>query len=500
MLLVLGHPRAESLCGAVAQAYAEGAVAAGATLERLDVGALVFDPDVHADSPARQVHEPDVLRAQRLLHWAEHVVFVYPTWWGTCPARLKGLLDRALTPGFAFLHRPDGTYRPLLGGRTAELITTMDTPPWAWRLFVGAPGHKAMSRATLGFCGLRVVRRTIFGPVSPSSAPQRAKWLISARRLGARLSAGPRAAFQRALGRAGAWVAALRLPFHPMAWTAYAVGALAAPGPLRGGPFWLGLAALFALEVATIFGNELFDYESDRRNTDWGPFTGGSRVLVDGRIAPQAMRSAALWATMTFVGLGAFLVTGLAHPGPAALALGLLALFALGYTVPPLSLCHRGFGELDVGLTHGLGVLLVGHLAQGGAWSAPLPWLLAVPLGLSVLPAITLSALPDRAADAAARKTTLAVRFGERAAARLAMIAAFCAVGAGLLWWLSGLDGGLYGPWVLLAALHGAWLVAGIRRRLREARLSGRIDGLMARALSFTLWFGALPLVHLLAA
>jgi len=63
-----------------------------------------FDPNVHADSPEHQPLEPDLVAAQRDIHWAEHVVFVYPTWWGTYPALLKGFLDRVLTPGFAFIH------------------------------------------------------------------------------------------------------------------------------------------------------------------------------------------------------------------------------------------------------------------------------------------------------------------------------------------------------------------------------------------------------------
>jgi putative NADPH-quinone reductase len=32
--------------------------------------------------------------ARELILWAEHLVFVYPTWWGTMPALLKGFLDR----------------------------------------------------------------------------------------------------------------------------------------------------------------------------------------------------------------------------------------------------------------------------------------------------------------------------------------------------------------------------------------------------------------------
>jgi putative NADPH-quinone reductase len=34
------------------------------------------------------VPEGDVLKAQKLITWANHLVFVYPTWWAGLPALL----------------------------------------------------------------------------------------------------------------------------------------------------------------------------------------------------------------------------------------------------------------------------------------------------------------------------------------------------------------------------------------------------------------------------
>jgi 1,4-dihydroxy-2-naphthoate octaprenyltransferase len=103
-------------------------------------------------------------------------------------------------------------------------------------------------------------------------------------------------------------------------------------------------------------------------------------------------------------------------------ALALLTTLALGYAVPPLKLCYRGLGELDVGLTHSPGAILCGFVLQGGAWHAGLPWLLSLPLFLAVLPSITLSGVPDLDADAAVGKRTLAVRTGVRGACAIAAL------------------------------------------------------------------------------
>ena len=255
-----------------------------------------FDPDVHAVSPKQQPLETDLVRAQRDIAWAEHLVFVYPTWWGTFPALLKGFLDRVMTPGFAFRHVTHDKWDKLLAGRTADLITTMDTPPLIYRLIYRAPGRQALARSTLGYCGLRTVRIETFGPVVASSAAQRSRWLDRARASGSRLMHGvlspAQRHAQRHAQRLGAWLAALRLQFYPMTWVAYTVGALVASvgKPMSMTPYLRGYLTLFLLEAAAVFLNDWFDFDSDRRNRNAGMFTGSSRVLVDGRLKRAAMR------------------------------------------------------------------------------------------------------------------------------------------------------------------------------------------------------------------
>jgi putative NADPH-quinone reductase len=64
---------------------------------------------------------------------------------GNLPALLKGFLDRVMTPHFAFITCEGGTGdQGLLGGRSAQLITTMDTPPLIHRLVYRQPGPRAL--------------------------------------------------------------------------------------------------------------------------------------------------------------------------------------------------------------------------------------------------------------------------------------------------------------------------------------------------------------------
>lgn len=78
-LLILAHPRRDSLCGALFDAYRAGAHRAGMQCRELVLTHLQFDNDVHVVSPEMQVMEPDLIQAQRDIAWAEHILIVYPT-------------------------------------------------------------------------------------------------------------------------------------------------------------------------------------------------------------------------------------------------------------------------------------------------------------------------------------------------------------------------------------------------------------------------------------
>jgi putative NADPH-quinone reductase/1,4-dihydroxy-2-naphthoate octaprenyltransferase len=500
VLVILGHPRGDSFCGALAEAYTRGAREAGLKVERLDLGGLTFDPNVRMPSPRDQALEPDLARAQALILWADHLVFVYPAWWGTLPALLKGFLDRVLTPGFAFAadEADPSAWAKLLKGRSAHLLVTMDTPPWVYQLIYRQPGHQAMRRATLGFCGIGPTFISTFGPVLPSSPEQRAGWLEGVRREPLRLTGRLRR--DAARRRARAWLRLLRLQFYPMAWVAYTIGALVAwrhGGAFSPQVYWLGYLCLFLMEALTVVSNEWFDQDTDRLNRHAGPFNGGSRVLVEAELPPESVRRAMVGLTL-LLGLALAVLAALPGPtGPGPTAMLALAVLAVGYTAPPLKLSYRGLGELDVGLTHSFAAILCGSLLQSGGWRDPYPWLIGTPLFFATLAAITLSALPDHEADQAVAKRTLAVLLGRKGAAWAALGFTAAAAICGVVWQQRGLFGGLSGFAVFLALPHGLLLIWAIQRYLRRGAPCERINGIMVLALTYLLWFGLIPLARL---
>ncbi|HEX8541879.1 NAD(P)H dehydrogenase [Pseudomonas syringae] len=185
ILMIFGTPKSASFGHALGEAYALGARSEGHVVRMLKLGELDFDPVLHNGYEQSQNLEHDLLEAQREIHWAEHLVFVYPVWWGGLPSVLSGFLDRVLMPGFAFkTHGRKHISNELLRGRTAELLVTMDTPPRYFRWVYGAPAHRQMVRTVLAFCGIKTKRLTEFAPVRISSEEQRQQWLRQAEMLG----------------------------------------------------------------------------------------------------------------------------------------------------------------------------------------------------------------------------------------------------------------------------------------------------------------------------
>ncbi|MBM7059668.1 NAD(P)H-dependent oxidoreductase [Pseudomonas sp. UL073] len=187
ILMIFGTPKAEGLCHALGEAYALGARREGHVVRQLKLGELHFDPVLRGGYDHNQNLEADLLEAQRQIHWAEHLVIVYPVWWGGLPALLQGFFDRVFMPGFAFKYRGRSPHwEKLLSGRTADLLVTLDTPRWYFRWLYGAPAHRQMVRVVLGSCGIKTQRLTSFSPVRTSSETQRQNWLRKAEALGSR--------------------------------------------------------------------------------------------------------------------------------------------------------------------------------------------------------------------------------------------------------------------------------------------------------------------------
>ncbi|MEX0274259.1 MAG: NAD(P)H-dependent oxidoreductase [Flavobacteriaceae bacterium] len=185
VLIINGHPDKESYNYALSDAYKHGAQKSGAVVKEIRIRELEFNPNLQYGYRKRSELEPDLLHSQELIRWADHLVWIYPVWWGSVPAIMKGFIDRVFLPGFAFKKREGSVWwDKYLTGKTARLICTMDQPSWYYKWVYGNPSHNAMKKLTLRFVGVKKVKITSIGPLRLSKDTFRNNWLIKVGKLG----------------------------------------------------------------------------------------------------------------------------------------------------------------------------------------------------------------------------------------------------------------------------------------------------------------------------
>ena len=300
-----------------------------------------------------------------------------------------------------------------------------------------------------------------------------------------------------------AWIKIARFQFYPMTWLAYSLGAAASPKNPQGRNlevYAVGYLVLFFIELSTILTNEYYDYGTDRLNKNAGPFTGGTRVLVEGALGFREVKAGIFVSLILALGSGFLLIRINDQVSPLSMLLLIFVGLFLGleYTAPPLKLSYRGLGEITVGVTHSAYVILCGYIFQRGSWSDPLPWLLSVPLFLATLAAITLAGIPDRVADQEASKKVIAVIWGPRNAVFLAALFACLAALSGILLWYFQIIRGAAGMIIWAVIPHGALLLFSLYQFIQSQNYDRRIDGIMTLALSYIIWFGLIPLISFL--
>lgn len=175
-LVIIGHPNPNSFCHALAQQYIDAGRTSGAEIRVLDLSTLRFDPSLRNGFQGAQDLESELQEAQALLKWCSHLCLIYPVWWGSTPAVLKGFFDRVLLPGFAFKYRPSGLPDKLLAGRSARLIGTSDSPTWYLKWMMRDAAIHSVKHSTLAFCGFKV-RVSRVDNVRQSSPGKRTQWL-----------------------------------------------------------------------------------------------------------------------------------------------------------------------------------------------------------------------------------------------------------------------------------------------------------------------------------
>ncbi|MGH4124630.1 MAG: NAD(P)H-dependent oxidoreductase [Clostridium sp.] len=171
-LVVFAHPNSKSFGKSIVDAVVNASVEKGANVRVRDLYEIGFDPILKpADFEAFQSGKvpDDILAEQEHIKWADVITFVYPVWWTSFPAMLKGYVDRVFSYGFAYEYI-DGVPNGLLKSKKGLLFCTTGTPS---KMYSANGMHNSMKQTTdqgiFNFTGIEEVKHTFFGAVPTAS-------------------------------------------------------------------------------------------------------------------------------------------------------------------------------------------------------------------------------------------------------------------------------------------------------------------------------------------
>ncbi len=153
VLIVLSHPRRDSLTGQVADAVAAGLNQAGHQTEIADLYREGFDPILMPeDEPdwgrEDKVYSDAVHREMARLDRNEAIILVFPIWWWSFPAMLKGWVDRVWNKDYAYGSRKLGHRKALAIGLSAS-----DTETYA-RTGQDVAIETEIAKGVFQYCGI----------------------------------------------------------------------------------------------------------------------------------------------------------------------------------------------------------------------------------------------------------------------------------------------------------------------------------------------------------
>ncbi|HCL4034549.1 NAD(P)H dehydrogenase [Pseudomonas aeruginosa] len=163
-LIVATHPDPDSLTHAIAAQVAAGIAASGAqhSWEIADLAAEGFDPRFtridHGLLLKQAVPSTDVAAEHARLERANALVLVYPIYWWSFPALLKGWIDRVFTQGWAYEDDANGKLVQKLQHLQVHLLAIggADQRTYARHGYFGAMKTQ-IDHGIFGYCGARVV-------------------------------------------------------------------------------------------------------------------------------------------------------------------------------------------------------------------------------------------------------------------------------------------------------------------------------------------------------
>ena len=184
-LVVVAHPDRRSLTHHAAERIGSALRDRGVNTESADLWAEGFDPRFSPADRRRYSDEgplpSDVQAEHDRLDAVDDLILVFPVYWWSMPALLKGWIDRVFIRGWAFDDRAT-PFRPMLGHLTVHLVMLAgdDADGFRRRGYDTAMATQ-IETGVLGYCGATTgVLATVHGSETAGDVASRTQEIADA--------------------------------------------------------------------------------------------------------------------------------------------------------------------------------------------------------------------------------------------------------------------------------------------------------------------------------
>ena len=187
VLAVVAHPVPTSFNHAIRREVEAGLAEAGHEVKVADLYAEGFQPAMIEADFAQFAGEPmpiAIQAEQARVEWSDAIIFIFPLWWWSMPAMMKGWIDRVMAYGFAWKDPADPDSGGMRHRKVIVMITAGDNAEGLAKRGYDKALHTQLNVGTWNYCGLKDVTTRIFYGVTPGApAELRAAYLAEARAL-----------------------------------------------------------------------------------------------------------------------------------------------------------------------------------------------------------------------------------------------------------------------------------------------------------------------------
>ncbi len=295
------------------------------------------------------------------------------------------------------------------------------------------------------------------------------------------------------------WIRAARLRLYTIGFAPLLLGNIIAWyefGHFSWPRFALSLIIGLLIHLVTAFVNDVADIRTDEANVSRTPFSGGSGVVVEGRLSRSDLITGAGWAIVLTVVSTGVMIFGL-HVHWAILLFVIWGIVsATEYSLPPVKLSYRGGGEFLVLVTYSIALVWAGYYSQAGPVYSRLVWALSIPIGFAVFSLITMTQFPDLEADRKAGKRSLVILLGVKKTLSVVSLAVSLSMLSVMVLLLTGSMPIWPGALSLLCLPLAVWLLTMLLRHEQEG--IPLYTKLSQGTMILTLWLGLAPALGLM--